>query len=77
MYLCILLNGMMACHMHYSLVFKIRHLPYGPSIKYAFTGTRAKFILYHQQIPLTRGKERDGEKRSESGPWEVCLPMVH
>ena len=82
-YLCILLNRMMCCHMHYSLVFKIRHLPYGPSIEYPFTGARAKFILYDQQILLTRGKERgwererEREREPESGSWEGCLLMVH
>lgn len=51
---CILSKGMMGCHLHYSLVFKPRQLAYGYGIKYPFTGARAKFVLYHQQIQLTR-----------------------
>lgn len=67
--------------MHYSKVFKIRHLPYGPGIKYPFTGTRAEFILYHQQILLTRrkenrvserGRERKTEERVTPGRF-ACL----
>lgn len=60
----ILLKGMMGCHMHYSLVIKIRHLPYGPSIKYPFAGARAKFIVYDQQILLTRGTGWGGEREN-------------
>lgn len=51
---CILSKGMMGCHLHYSLVFKPRQLAYGCGIKYPFTGAGAKFVLYHQQIQLTR-----------------------
>lgn len=61
--------------MHYSHVFKIRHLPYGTGIKYPFTGTRAEFILYHQQILLTRGERtRVREENRRLSPERVaCL----